>query len=192
MSNVVRNEVGEMKLMSYKKLKAFQGNLKSLSQENYEKLKALIIKHGFSAPFFAWAHEGKLYSLDGHQRCRTLSKMEQEGWHIPDLPVVHIYAASIKEAREKLLAFASQYGKVEGQGLYEFIEESGGLDVDEVLAMTAMPEVDPDLFKAEYYETPDDNGGGSGGGGGQDAPTGDPQKEKHFDHVCPKCGFGFN
>lgn len=37
----------------------FQGQLKSLSDENYEKLKTAILELGFSAPFFIWKNEGK-------------------------------------------------------------------------------------------------------------------------------------
>ena len=55
--------------LKYSELKAFQGNLKEMSKKNYQKLKALILKHGLIAPIFVWNQKE---ILDGHGRLLVL------------------------------------------------------------------------------------------------------------------------
>lgn len=69
-----------------------QGDLKSLPEESYQKLKRALIKYGFSFPLFVWRHKAKLFTLDGHQRDRALKRMKEEGFRIPRLPVDYIQA----------------------------------------------------------------------------------------------------
>ena len=42
-------------------LHPLQGDLKTLSEEKYRKLRKTLLKHGFSFPFFVWKNEGKLW-----------------------------------------------------------------------------------------------------------------------------------
>ncbi len=105
----------------------FQGNLKRLTQQNREKLMASILEKGFIAPIFVWDDTGEYRLLDGHQRIKTLLWMRQQGWDIPMLPVDIIEADTEKDAKEKLLLIASQYGDFTTDGYKEFAE---GLDLD--------------------------------------------------------------
>lgn len=133
------------------KIIPFQGELKSLTETNYKKLKKQIIEHGFSMPLAVWEDGDKYYCLDGHQRDRVLKTLQSEGWKVPDIPVVYIEAADRKEAKIKLLSFVSQYGKVEGQGLYEFVTDAG-LAIDDLEDSFEMPDIDLEEFKAEYTD----------------------------------------
>jgi len=45
-------------------LQNFQGNLKTLGDGDFKKLRNQILKHGFSFPVFVWGKQ----LLDGHQR----------------------------------------------------------------------------------------------------------------------------
>ena len=65
-------------------LKPIQGNLKDLTDENFERLKAEILDEGFIAPFFIWVKDGEKWLLDGHQRQRALLKMKEQGIKMPD------------------------------------------------------------------------------------------------------------
>lgn len=94
-------------------LKDFQGNLKRLPIKSREKLLRSICVEGFMCPVFIWRRESDNMLLDGHQRIKTLTYMQEKGWDIPDLPVVYIEAANEKEARRKLLKITSQYGEFE-------------------------------------------------------------------------------
>ena len=147
----------------------FQGELKSLSDSNYYKLRKQILELGFSFPFHVWKNDNVNFLLDGHQRLRTLRKMESEGWTIPLLPINIIYASDRSEAKRKLLAAASQYGKVERQGLYEFMSDAE-LPFNDLDVNFSFPEIDLVSFHAEYFDNDDtklddlllDNESGSG------------------------------
>lgn len=95
-------------------LEPFQGDLKELSQREYNKLKKSILENGLIVPFFVWLETNKL--LDGHQRQRVFIK---EGW-LMDVPIVYISAVNEQDAKRKLLVISSQYGKVTQEGWDEF------------------------------------------------------------------------
>jgi len=153
MENTVQITCRGAQTFPHPDLVPFQGNLKSLSEEDYRKLRHEIIERGFSEPISIWQSEGKNYILNGHQRLRALQQMEQEGWKIPHVPVSLIFASSFKEAKMKLLSLASQYGKVEGQGLYEFMTESE-IILDDLVESYRFPEINFDDFKAEFFDDP--------------------------------------
>lgn len=158
-------------------LSEFQGNLKDLSSENYVKLKNEILELGFSFVIHAWKNDGKLYILDGHQRTRTLMKMREEGFTVPKIPVVLVQADDYKQAKKKVLAGTSQFGEMTGQGLYEFIGESG-LDWRDVIRENRFPEIDPVKFVEEFF---DPSGAPAGGGSDDDVPDNVPSIAKPGD-----------
>ena len=63
-------------------IEPFQGDLKELSEREYNKLKKSILENNLIVPFFVWLETNKL--LDGHQRQRVFMR---EGW-LMDVPVV--------------------------------------------------------------------------------------------------------
>ena len=99
----------------------FQGALKTITQDNLDKLKRSILRHGFTAPFFVWQSADN-HLLDGHQRLKALLALRQEGYDMPLLPVVYIDADSEEHAKEKLLYISSQYGDFTTEGFAEFTE----------------------------------------------------------------------
>lgn len=131
----------------------FQGELKSLSKENYGRLAASIERDGFIAAIHVWRspEDGRNYVLDGHQRLRTVRQMvASNAYTCPVLPVVYVNADSRLEAKKKLLAMASQFGRVEPQGLYEFMTDID-MDTSQLFANYHFPEIDADAFKAEFF-----------------------------------------
>lgn len=104
----------------------FQGDIKTLSEENAAKLRARIERDGINAPVFVWRSGGKAskhYILDGHQRVAVLRQMAIEGIEIPDIPVAYIDAKNRKDAASKLLAIASQYGQFVFSELEKWADE---------------------------------------------------------------------
>lgn len=101
----------------YRELIPLQGNLKDLSESNYNKLKKSLTEFGFIVPLFIWKHEGKNYIIDAHQRHRVLMKEQAQPFL---LPYVEIEADSEKEAKKRLLVISSQYGKITQEGFDEF------------------------------------------------------------------------
>ena len=102
----------------------FQGALKTITQDNLDKLKRSILRHGFTAPFFVWQSADN-HLIDGHQRLKALLALRQEGYDMPLLPVVYIEADSEAHAKEKLLYITSQYGEFTREGFASFVD---GLD----------------------------------------------------------------
>ena len=114
-------------LCELSRLKIIQGELKTLSPQNEVKLRKRIEKYGFDAPFFVWRNK----ILDGTQRKIVLEKMIEDGWKIPGgkVPVCQIKAENLNDAKQRLLGYVSQYGKVQSTGFREFI---GNMDVPDV------------------------------------------------------------
>lgn len=154
-------------------LTILQGNLKSLSDKNYNKLKKEILELGYSSPIHVWNREGTHYILDGTQRTRTLTKMREEGYEVPPLPVVRVEAGSFDEAKKKVLALTSQYGKIENDGLYEFISDSN-ITVDYIEDSYNFPEINVDKFREEFFEPTQDD----------DLGHEPPVEDKEFLIVC--------
>lgn len=133
-------------------LTPLQGELKSLSNEDFEKLRASILEYGFNAPVFVWECEedANVYILDGHQRVRVLGKLQEEGYAIPQIPVVYVQADSLDHAKENLLTYVSQYGKVDKQGLYEFVSMAH-IPFEKLVTHFDVPNLDTPKFIQEYY-----------------------------------------
>lgn len=137
----------------------FQGDLKDLMEIDYQKLRKSIIKKGFIAPFFLWNNkeDGNWYLLDGHQRKRTLEKMQDEGFTLPEMPYVEVKAESYKVAKDIILSLSSAYGTMTPQGLYEFMS-TADLDFNS-LNQFRLPEINMDKFAEEFGDLPSPNEG---------------------------------
>jgi len=141
----IATELKDLPHVPVASLEPLQGNLKELTEREYNKLKKSIDENGVIVPFFVWLEEGKL--IDGHQRQRLFMT---EGWAI-DVPVVYISAANEQDAKQKLLVVSSQYGKVTQEGWDEFTYD---LDTD-WLAETTHFDALPYVFEIEKYTIPD-------------------------------------
>lgn len=129
----------------------FQGELKSLSKADYEKLKSNLLDLGFSEPISIWENNGKKNILNGHQRVRALLSMRKEGYTVPDLvPINTVEAKDEREAKKKVLSLASQFGKVEKDGLYEFMTQNQ-ITMPEIESEFRFPEIDISKFNAEFF-----------------------------------------
>lgn len=138
-------------LMDIEDMREFQGSLKSLSIGDFEKLKGHILENGYSFTIHIWKEGEHNYILDGHQRHRVLLKMREYGYIIPPVPISIVEADSYKQARLKLLGAASQFGRVEGAGLYEF-STIGELDIEEIMAKMSLRDLDLDQYKKEFLD----------------------------------------
>lgn len=158
MEKIIRINCEGAHSLKLEDLTVIQGDLKSLDEKNYNRLKNHILKYGFSDPFRVWKgtdkHKGKNCILDGTQRFRTISKMvTEEGYKLDGdgtFPVDWIKAKNYKEAKRILLGLASQFGKVDKQGLYEFLMDTD-LTLEELDDFN-FAELKLEKFKMEYFE----------------------------------------
>lgn len=186
MQKQVRVAIGEKVNVEIEALEEFQGDLKDLTVENYEKAKKSIQDLGFSFTPHVWKCKNKLYLIDGHQRVRTLKKMKEEGFKIPKIPIVIVQASGLKEAKKKVLAGTAQYGEMTNEGLYQFMSEND-IGFDEVDDTFRFPELDMEKFEESFFTDPKEvsftaNGSREIGEG----------EFSTFQHQCPKCGFNFD
>lgn len=164
-------------------LKQIQGDLKSLDEENFKKLRTSLIQFGITFPFFVWQNRGTNWILDGTQRDRVLRVMAEEGYKIPPLPCVLIAAKNRTEACEKILLISSRYGKMTQESLYNFAHENG-IELLGLESVLDIPGIDFDTFKAGWLtdEPPKDQDPEQSQGGEQRAPR---------EIECPACGHHF-
>jgi ParB/Sulfiredoxin domain len=153
-----------------------QGELKELSDVNFEKLKRSILKHGITFPFFIWQSDGQNYILDGTQRDRVLKKMAGNGYQIPPLPCALIEAKNRKEAAEKILLISSQYGKMTNNSLEEFLAEND-LDFLNLKDELELPSIDSDFFADVDFEAV--------------SAAEQGRLDKKNPVTCPECGHEF-
>jgi len=149
MSKKVNVAVKEMVFLSIDDLTPFQGKLKTLSDDNYEKLKNEIIGHDFSFAIHIWKNDNKHLILDGHQRLETLKRMKDEGFEIPKIPVAIVEAKSLKEAKLKVLSGTSQYGEITKDGFMDFVQ-TNDLVFDD-FANLNFPEINIDNLKLVLF-----------------------------------------
>ena len=135
--------------VSRQELEAFQGNLVELKQENFDKLRRLIIAKGFRFPVFVW--NSKI--IDGHQRLFVLKHLiENEGFEFPyDVPVCDIEAKDEKEAKELVLIARSEYGETTDEGLFEFLEVNK-LSFNDLKVNLELPGIEFDDFEEKFFE----------------------------------------
>jgi len=133
-------------------LTGFQGDLKSLDKENYEKFRKGVIDHGFSFAVHIWKDQGKNYIIDGHQRIFGLKQMrENEGWNIPPIPVNIVQADSYEQAKKKVLLGASVYGRVNEDALFAYMTENN-IDIDTLLSSADFAEIDMTKFAEDFFD----------------------------------------
>jgi hypothetical protein len=184
MSNSVKVKINrELEHIEVDQLEPLQGELKTLSEANFNKLRKSMLDKGFKLSLHVWKNGGVNYLIDGHQRVHVLQQMKKQGIEVPPIPCVIVQARTYSEAKETVLLAVSQYGKLNKTGFQEFIEGED-FDLDEF----DFPDITDDFLNV------DDN---------QDKETEvmkdvdgakelDPDDFDDFDHQCPKCGFCFD
>ena len=130
-----------------------QGGLKIRDDSDYEKIKKSILQYKFSFPFFLYKDKkGTNWLIDGTGRHDCLLRMAEEGYIIPDLPVVYIQCKDKKEAKQKLLRLNSQFGRMTKDTVLEFASD---IEVD--FSDIALPDTTID-FSDQSEETPETEG----------------------------------
>lgn len=161
--------------LSLDQLNILQKDLKSLSHDDYQKYKKEILDTGFGFPIKVWQDDQKKWWIvGGTQGYRVLTEMHKEGFVIPKIPCSVINAKSKKEAYRRVLQDASSYGRMESDGLYEFLQLAEMTLED--FKTSFRTELDPEKFESEFFKDVNIN-------------------EKELDEQietnqeCPKCGY---
>lgn len=145
-------DTGKELSLSY--LSGLQGDLKSITDDALAKLKASIKKHGFAFPMFVWENsDGEIKIIDGHMRLKALESFKEDGYAIPQIPVVMIPAKNEDEAKEKLLAAASLYGEFSQSGFDSFLESIGDFREKRIEDRIVIPTIELPKFEDKKTTT---------------------------------------
>ena len=160
--------------IKYTELEDLQGDLKTITSENLDKLVNSIKTNGIFVPKFVWINNGKYYIMDGHQTIKALIQLEAEGYEIPPITYVEIKAKDKKEAGEKLLQINSRYGTVNFDTTFF---EDFGIDLS-FINKIGIPELEfmnRENINIDDFFTNEDS----------------QPKEKDNKITCPECGAEF-
>lgn len=206
-SKTVRFRASNAGELALQMLTPLQGPLKTLSDENYRKLRADILRDGVLERVSIWEDpkSAKVFILNGHQRVEALRRMRDEGYVVPQVPVSFVDAENLAEAKRLILPMASQYGTVNPQGLYDFAAELG-VTGEEIRELYSFADFDQDRFLKEFFphgesaasvlEAPDATVPMS-----DPRPPPEPKRNsaeisegdfQEFAHKCPRCSFEFD
>lgn len=130
-------------------LVALQGELKTLAPDDYEKLKNRILEFGFLEPITIWRDRNEI--LNGHQRVTALSKMREEGYFVPSIPVNSISVRDKAEAKRVILSLTSQYGRMSEDSLAEFMREAE-INIEDLLDDFVFAGIDGDVLEGVIRE----------------------------------------
>jgi DNA modification methylase len=152
----IKNRVIELRHINWKKLEWLKPeDYKISSEENLTKLENSLTTNHFIDPFKIWfdEKESKMFILDGHRKQLALTNIETRGSKIPErLPAVFIECKNIKDAAKLVLAYDSIYGKVNNEGLKDYLSLFE-IDYSEIAEFTNIPELDASyLNTAEFDE----------------------------------------
>ena len=150
-------------LVPKEKLVPFQGDLVFSTEDEIEALKHRIITKGFDSPIKAWENDGKYHILDGHRRKIVLNRLEDDGWKLPNIPIDLIKAKDEKDAKERILGFRSQFGRVTQDSFDDFVKINDLEINDQILRMgdieigpTIEMDIDSDLVIEEELTEDDE------------------------------------
>jgi hypothetical protein len=155
------------------KIAEFQGNLKTRDEADIKKIKKSLVKYGITFPFFIWKKGEVIYCLDGHGRRMALMELRADGYVLPPVPVVFVYAKDEGDARQRMLRLNSRYGMITRNSVFQFV---GDIEIDfDDLAIPGPANIFFDSAIKDlndyFNEVPDD----------------EKRKEEAI-KICPHCG----
>ncbi len=106
---------------------AIQGGLKMIDDTIMAKLKKNLLTKGFKFPVYIWIHEGKSHIIDGVHRQMALRELLKENHTIDEdqIPVCHIEAKNMKDAKIKVLRASSKYSKIDQEIYLDGVKKFG-------------------------------------------------------------------
>ena len=130
--NIMENKIIKTELVEWEKLKPFQPvDLKKMSKQQLDKIKASLKNNDFKSPFYVWEDKEILWVLDGHHRLPVLKLLKGEGENIPEkLPASFINCKNKKEAKKAVLLYNSHYADIQKNDFFSFFND---LEKDDIL-----------------------------------------------------------
>lgn len=151
--NKIQNRVLKQDFVKWKELEWIQGDLKDLSDENFNKLHKSIKKNGIIKAFHVWENDGKIYCLDGNHLKKVLNKLLDDGdVEIPEkLKADFIHCDNMRDAEKLILIYSSFYAKITEDGLYNFLTQSGlNEEISDLIDQIEIPEMNIESYSNSW------------------------------------------
>ena len=116
----IDNKVKTLKTTNVQTFLSWEFNTLKDKDRDVTNLKNAIVKNGFSFPVFLWY--GHSYVIDGAGRRKAVEELTKEGYDIPEIPYVEVEAATLEEARQKVIEASSSFGEITKKSLADFVE----------------------------------------------------------------------
>lgn len=134
--NIDIHNLNNLPLIDYRTVKPLQGKLKTLTPTNYQKLKRVLEKRGFTVPLFVWLEQKNVdgqivkshYLMDGHGRQKVMLGENAVPYEVP---YILIEADNIREAKAQLLEITSQYNTVTREGFEDFTADMEAMEFED-------------------------------------------------------------
>lgn len=153
MEKVINISVRDGGSIPLDRLNFLQDDLKEITDENKAKLKKEIVDTGFAFKPHVWCspNDLTLYLLDGHHRILVLRELQDDGYHVPLIPIDIVDADDIEAARRRVLQASSSYAKITEHGLSNF-SINAKLNPDDIKMSFDLPSIDMDKFKEAFSQ----------------------------------------
>jgi hypothetical protein len=170
---LLKSKVLKLEQIRWKELNWLQGNLKEITQDDFNALINLILENDFKYPFTIWEDkENQMWILDGTHRKQALMEIEEKCLaKIPDvLPAIFIECKNKREAVKSIFEINSSFAKMIEQGVYELTQKYE-IDYKDLESKYSIHDIDYDHFTANYFEEPSID------------------TKKSEEKTCPHCGL---
>lgn len=151
---IIQNRVKTLKTTDVATFLSWEFNALKDKDRDVTNLKNSIIKNGFSFPVFLW--HGHNYVIDGTGRRKAVIELVKEGFDIPEIPYVEVEAASLEEARQKVIEASSSFGEITKKSLLDFVD--GNIEIIDwsTINLSGGKKLDADTFLADPEDDDDD------------------------------------
>ncbi len=164
MKMTIKDRAIKMEKIDWQKCKWLQPeSLKILMEVDFNKLVKSFQENDSIDPLKVWQEKpGVIWILDGHHRQKVLEHCLQKEEKKPPrlMSAIFIDCKNKKEAAKFCLLYASEYARIQDEGLYEFLH-TFDLKFDKIKGQIELPAIDLDWFEASYYSDNNDQDPGS-------------------------------
>jgi hypothetical protein len=159
LQDAIKDRALKMEKIDWQKCKWFQPkSLKLCMEVDFNKLVRSLIDNDFADPLKVWEkNPGEIFILDGHHRQKALEHCLENEEKKPSrmLNAIFMDCKNEKEAAKLCLIYATEYAKIQDEGLYEFLH-TFNLDFNDIKMDIEFPGIDLDVFEAGYFGEPSD------------------------------------
>jgi len=151
LKKIIIHNLTNLPTKKYTEFKDLQEDFKEDNPEANKKLQQRIIEVGFKYPFCVWIdNNNNFWTVDAHQRKKALIELKTQGYEIPEIPYIEIFAKNKTDAKKEILYLNSRYAAINPNS--NFVLDNFKIDIDFNIEI---PEIEIDLGKLDNVNDDD-------------------------------------